>query len=499
MSDDTTNIVGGINLNDLVPAGGTPTFENVILTGITQDNTQTNLLTLNSLNELNTRTVASLPGANPFNQSLNTTDSPTFANITDVGTITATLCDADTYYVGTPTATTLTGALIFPSVIQNRLINLYQEADDDNNCYAFGIQASQLAYTVPGYNANHLFLAGNATDGSSTGTNPLFRINGNASGAILFSNSATAPTVQFWLADTYSLSNSYFYMDVTGGQMFSNSNVDDSGIINEATQQLLLGVGPGDGSTVSQIAINSGNVILNKTLVLNDIANDNTQGNFVMWNSGTGATIYRTLASIGVPTQNVNTNSSPTFQNLTLTGSADTYLALETDGTLGVASTSGIGFSNSIPGDIYLAQQGSGNFILLGIGMGASQLSIGNTVTTNNTYIYGGLTCTIAAQTAAGTGATASITSSSQTGGIFSITAGSLGTPTTGVLAIITLPVPTPVATYGIVLTAQNATTALVAPLTYATSTNTTHWQIGIITVALTGVTTYTWNWSICL
>jgi hypothetical protein len=71
---DNSNIFVPNNANN----GATDTFSNIVLTGITQDNTQNNILVLNAQDTLNTRTLSS---TNPFNQSLNTTDSPTFDSL----------------------------------------------------------------------------------------------------------------------------------------------------------------------------------------------------------------------------------------------------------------------------------------------------------------------------------------------------------------------------------------------------------------------------------
>jgi len=53
------------------------------ITNVANDNTDVNLLTWDDVtNVVQYRTVGSLPGGNPFNQSLNTTDSPTFTALT---------------------------------------------------------------------------------------------------------------------------------------------------------------------------------------------------------------------------------------------------------------------------------------------------------------------------------------------------------------------------------------------------------------------------------
>jgi hypothetical protein len=83
-----TITVGGVAIGSLinqdVRTTSSPTFSNLHLSGVINDNSQTNVLVLNGSDTLNVRTIGSFP--NPFNQSLNTTDSPSFVMETLSGT-----------------------------------------------------------------------------------------------------------------------------------------------------------------------------------------------------------------------------------------------------------------------------------------------------------------------------------------------------------------------------------------------------------------------------
>jgi hypothetical protein len=485
MSDDTTNVVGGININDLVPSGGTPTFTNIydtgiaindivisgaanlltgsaltngqlligstlaapvaasltgttneiivtpgagsitlstpqaiaitssptfvnaFLTGVTQDNTQTNLLALNGSNELNTVAVSSLPVVNPFNQSLNTTNSPTFANLT------------------------LTSGYV-----------------------------SSVAGT-----ANEIIAS-------------------SATGAVTLSTPQAIATTS---------SPTFANLTLTSGYVSAIHGTASEVIVSANTGSITL-------STPQPLDTISSPTFID--ISLTSVPNDNTQTSILAVNPS-GQIVYRTASTLpaGNPfNQSLNTNNNPTFQTLTLSGVANSVYYLQTGGVLGYAGSNSTWFSNSAANDIVLQQTNSSHNLLLGVGT-AAQLIISNTVTTNNTYIRGGLTPSIAVQTAAGTGASASISASSQQGGFFTITAGSIGTTTTGQLAIITLPLATPVTVYGINLTAASVAgsgTALLATSIYASALSTTTWAIYTGTVALTATASYAWAWSIC-
>jgi hypothetical protein len=80
--------VGSIKFASAVSALSSNTLLTIPNSGIANDNSTTKLLTIDDSKTLKYVDVSSLPANNPFNQSLNTTNSPTFAGITSP-TITA--------------------------------------------------------------------------------------------------------------------------------------------------------------------------------------------------------------------------------------------------------------------------------------------------------------------------------------------------------------------------------------------------------------------------
>jgi hypothetical protein len=71
--------------NQTLNTGDSPTFGSLTLSAVSPDVAEDTLLVVNGLGQLRTREVGTLPGGNPFNQTLNTGDSPTFVGQTLTG------------------------------------------------------------------------------------------------------------------------------------------------------------------------------------------------------------------------------------------------------------------------------------------------------------------------------------------------------------------------------------------------------------------------------
>jgi len=74
--------------------------------------------------------------------------------------------------IGTSTSN---APLQFANTTVNRKVVLFEETNNDNQYYGFGINAGALRYQIGNLSASHIFYAG----ASSTTSNELFRINGN--------------------------------------------------------------------------------------------------------------------------------------------------------------------------------------------------------------------------------------------------------------------------------------------------------------------------------
>lgn len=492
------------------------------LNNVAADNTQTNMLVLTSAGLVESRTISSLPftpstltanSAVYVNSSgvltaitlssgqllIGSTAAPLAANLTGTtnqieitnnsGGITIgfpAIIDASTIYVGTPLTTSLTNALVFNSATQVKIV-LYQTANNAFSYYGFGVTPGGLQYFIPGTNASHEFIAGNASSGSSTANNTIFTINGSGTGTSL-NNIQNSSAILHQIQSSGGSSDVNFFMTTNTGQVFTSSATNDGGIqVTSTSNSCRLGVGSG----TAQVVIANTAVTINQPLALTSVANDNSQTSIIMTNPS-NVLVYRTVASLGIPA----TNSTVTYQNLILTGTANTYVELESLGYFAIDSSGGNYFTNSIASDVIIKQVSNINNILIGVG-GTAQLVIGPSYTTTNTYITGGGTApSIAPQTAAGTGAVAAM-STSPTGGIITLTTGSTGTTTTGIQAIITIPM-TPVLFWGINFSPGNLASASVSPFIYMNTTSRTTFTITSGT-PLTFGTGYLWNWSICL
>jgi hypothetical protein len=466
-TDENTVVVQGYNLDSIInqPVNMTssPIFSNLTLNGITLDNTQTNLLVLNGSNTLNYRALST---DNPFNQNLNTTNSVTFANITDTGITGNTVVSTNSSNVLVGTALTNGQVLIGSTLAAPVAATLTGTTNEVNVANAAGSITLSLPQAI-------------ATTSSPTFSGLSITPASGIPQIVLTTSASKSCTI----AVATAIFNYY-----------NNAAAGDTCIPISSGQQIRMG--PANSSTDSPVSISSTSVQINATLNLTTVANDNSQTSILMSNPSQNV-VYRTVASLGIP----STNSTVTYQGLILDGTTDSVIQLQSVCYIALAGTNAYLFTNTLANDLVI-QNASVYRILIGVGTGTSQLVVGNTSIQNNSYIYGGLSCMITVQIAAGTGASASITGASQTGGILSITAGSTATPTTGQLAIITLPIAVPIAIYGIQLTPASVAgsgAALLATSIYSAALSTTTWAIYTGTVALTANASYAWAWSLCM
>ena len=112
--------------------------------------------------------------------------------------------------------------LQFPNTLQNRKIVLYESANNDNQYYGLGINASTLRYQVSNVGDNHVFYAGT----SPTTSNELMRITG--SGKVGIGTSTPNAPLQF--ANTAANRKIVLYENANNDHQFNGIGGDQVGM-----------------------------------------------------------------------------------------------------------------------------------------------------------------------------------------------------------------------------------------------------------------------------
>ena len=174
--------------------------------------------------------------------------------------------------------------LQFSSVVASRKIVLWDNANNDNQFFGFGVNAGTLRYQVAATGDAHIFYAGTSISES----NEIFRISGNG-------NTLTQGTAR--------MNNTAIYLrpgtDVNHGLIW-NSTYDGPNIFGFAGGAL-------SSNNAPRLQWSNSGVIVNNLLASQSVHTDSSNNLVSVENSGTGKNILQTGATLLQPIANTLT------------------------------------------------------------------------------------------------------------------------------------------------------------------------------------------------
>lgn len=328
-------------------------------TGITNDNTITNLLGLNGTSLRFKNNVADTSASQTFtNKSINSnTNTITITNAPLSNVNINSLINQDIRTTASP---------VFTGLALSGITN------DNSITSILGLNGSNIVR-----------FKNNVVDTSSmqTLTNKTISgasYNGVGGNSILFDTSATtAPRIIAWpdQAGTIALTNNV--------QTFSNKTLDNSCIINGSSIRGALyttsGANPGVSFDTTALGANRVITWIDQAGTVTLIASTQTLTNKTI-NSASNTIQVNGTNINSLINQDVRTTAGPTFTgSLNLTQSGNSAFAILTKMDLGYSNNNGAFFTNSVIGDINLRNQDNTKSLNLGVGSATAQLSILNT------------------------------------------------------------------------------------------------------------------------
>ena len=257
--------------------------------------------------------------------------------------------------------TSILGELSFGNVIQNRRIQLFENASNDHEYYGFGINSGTLRYQLPDITANNVFYAGTG----STSSNEIFRIagNGDITAAGNINGLALSATSGTFSSSIIGNSTASFSGNTSvGGEFFLNNIVQNRRVVlfeNASNDHEFYGFGINNGTLRFQLpGISANNIFY--------AANDNSSSSEIFRISGNGD-----ITAAG----NINgqaLNASTGYFNSTITGLSTASFSGNT--TVNSAGITGQGLVLSDDGD----------FVDLNDGYGTMRFSSGLQITDAN-------------------------------------------------------------------------------------------------------------------
>ena len=257
--------------------------------------------------------------------------------------------------------TSILGELSFGNVIQNRRIQLFENASNDHEYYGFGINSGTLRYQLPDITANNVFYAGTG----STSSNEIFRIagNGDITAAGNINGQALSATSGTFSSSIIGNSTASFSGNTSvGGEFFLNNIVQNRRVVlfeNASNDHEFYGFGINNGTLRFQLpGISANNIFY--------AANDNSSSSEIFRIAGNGD-----ITAAG----NINgqaLNASTGYFNSTITGLSTASFSGNT--TVNSAGITGQGLVLSDDGD----------FVDLNDGYGTMRFSSGLQITDAN-------------------------------------------------------------------------------------------------------------------